>query len=171
MAACCIHLGICFKCQCVCGERWGVLWPKHEWFLKAPQVILTCSQCGEPLINMLMTPNSISPDPNAVLHMLTGSLLPDVQKNNKHLKHQHIKIGHHYVHCPPPNPSNYNYWTYFWHFAICFPYVLYIVFVPQFIMAFFCVWFFVVYHFDSLLISYSIYVFSYFLSGYFGDYN
>lgn len=58
-----------------------VLWPKHEYFSKVPQIILMCSQGWESFIKMLMTPNSISPDFNAVLHMLTGSLLPDVSKN------------------------------------------------------------------------------------------
>lgn len=58
-----------------------VLWPKHEYFSKAPQIILMCSHSWEPWIKMLMTPNFISPDFNAVLHMLTGSLLPDVSKN------------------------------------------------------------------------------------------
>ena len=138
-----------------------------------------------------MTSNSVSLDLNAALHMLTGSFLPDIWRNkNKkdtHLKYQHIKMGHCYLHCPYPNPSNYNYLTsVILLFSICLLYIHIYIYTHLYIYIYTHIYtvhqfihytlllsdfFFVVYNFYLLFISHSIYAFSYFLSGYPEDYN
>ena len=128
---------------------------------------------------MLMTSNSVSLDLNAALHMLTGSFLPDIWRNkNKkdtHLKYQHIKMGHCYLHCPYPNPSNYNYLTsVILLFSICLLYIhiyihtfiyiythIYILFTSSFITPFFCLIFFlqcIIFIYFSFLILYMLLV-------------
>lgn len=120
-----------------------------------------CSQTLELLINMLMTPNSISPDLRAVLHMLTGSFLsdsPPAQKNPQTpiylngISLSSIALTQILQTLVTGLISS---------ILLFVLYMSYVFLISQFLHYSLplCLFSFIIYHSDSLLISYSIYFF------------